>query len=246
MSRVVKANNLIYIHNNDEAEENQGVEKTEENLFTSEKAEKLYEETKVMVEELIANARLKGEKIIAEANNEAEEILQNAYREKESMKTQAMEEGLAEGREKGLNEVAAKITEANEIIKKAHQERKNIINNLEDEIINFAITLAEKIVRTEIDKNSAVIKNIAKDLLDMMQDAEVVTLKMNPDDYNYLQDFYSELQARLSQGTLKLEQDTTLCKGDCIVISEGGLIVAKIDQEINKLQEILQEVKHHD
>ncbi|MFZ7104592.1 MAG: FliH/SctL family protein [Peptococcaceae bacterium] len=240
MSKIIKANNLIYIN-----EKVPGTE-TIDDFFTSESAETLYEEARLMVEELINEARIKADRIIDNAHLEAKQIADAAHHDAENMKSQAFTEGLQQGKEAGLSEVSKKIAETDEIIKKAYQEKKNILNGLEDEIIGFAVKLAEKVIRTEIANNPEVVNNIAKSLLDMVQDAETVTLKMNPEDYNYLLDFYTELQARLSKGSLKLEQDSTLNKGDCLVISEGGLIIAKIDQEINKLQEILQDVKHND
>ncbi|MDK2822113.1 MAG: flagellar assembly protein FliH [Clostridia bacterium] len=231
MSKIIKASHLLVVRN-----EHPG-EKTE--IFTPDKMETLYQEARAMVEELINDAKVKAESILTQARKEADLILQTTYQEAERLRTKAYNDGFNEGKEAGLLNVNNLINDANEIVKKAYAEREEILARVEPEIVDFSIKLAEKIIRTELNNKPEIIKNITKDLLVMVQDAEQITLKIHADDFNYLNQNITELQSFINQGKLKLEQDSSLSKGDCILVSEMGIIVAKITDQLERLKGIL-------
>ncbi|MFZ5943710.1 MAG: FliH/SctL family protein [Bacillota bacterium] len=242
MSRIIKASHLVVVNNNN----NFCPKDDEERVFSIKTAELLYEETKHMVEELISGAQEKGAEIIKNAQSEADRIIDIASREAENIKKQGYDEGYLAGQKQVYNDFKSKLEEADIIIQKAYQEREKILAGLEKEILNFSLLLAEKVLRKQIEERNDIIVNIAKDLLEIVQDAQSVTIKLCQEDYFYLNDFLPELQAIISQGTLKLEQDSTLMKGDCIIVSECGLVLAKIDGQLEKLKETLMEVNSYD
>ncbi|NLT95122.1 MAG: hypothetical protein GXW85_06240 [Clostridia bacterium] len=240
MSKIIKANNLIFI---------QAPVKEE---YSSEEAnsinhmETFYQEAKLIAEELITQAKARAEKFLQEANDEVKELLANAQKQAEIIKEQAYREGFESGKEEGLKEAEILKQQANEIIKKAYEERKKILENMESEIVDFSIKIAEKIIRQQIDSNQEIACSIVQDLLAHVQDSTQVTVKVSARDYEYLINQVAMLQSFLNYGTLNLELDDTLNPGDCIVVSENGIVVAKVDEQFDKLQRILREGTYSD
>jgi len=241
LSKIIKANNLIVVRGGD----NEPQSLTEDTL-TKENMAILYEEAKIMVEELIAEAKKRAEKIINEAKIEAQKVLDNTRKEVEEIKEIAYREGFAQGKEAGLLSVQELEKQANLLIEKAYGEREKILGEMENEIVDFAFKLAEKVIRNQVDNKPEVAKFIVQDLLSLVQDAARVTVKLSAAEYENLRSEEKELQAILSYGVLNLECDPTLNKGDCIVVSETGIVAAKIDDQLAKLREILREVTYSD
>ena len=200
----------------------------------------------MMVEELIIEAKAKAEKILHEAEDEAANILERAQKEGENLKSQAYTEGYHLGKEDGLKEVQVLKKQANEIIEKAYEERIKILENMEREIVDFSVNIAEKIIRQQIENNQEIALPIVQDLLAHVQDSTQVTVKVGEADYEDLINQVDTLQSFLNYGSLNLELDNTLKQGDCIVVSENGIVVAKIDEQFEKLKKMLQDGIHSD
>ncbi len=117
---------------------------------------------------------------------------------------------------------------------------------MEREIVDFSVNIAEKIIRQQIENNQEIALPIVQDLLAHVQDSTQVTVKVGEADYEDLINQVDTLQSFLNYGSLNLELDNTLKQGDCIVVSENGIVVAKIDEQFEKLKKMLQDGIHSD
>lgn len=240
MSKIIKAENLVFVQASVKDKVCSGINNPTNDL------ENFYQEAKMMVEELIIEAKAKAEKILHEAEDEAANILERAQKEGENLKSQAYTEGYHLGKEDGLKEVQVLKKQANEIIEKAYEERIKILENMEREIVDFSVNIAEKIIRQQIENNQEIALPIVQDLLAHVQDSTQVTVKVGEADYEDLINQVDTLQSFLNYGSLNLELDNTLKQGDCIVVSENGIVVAKIDEQFEKLKKMLQDGIHSD
>lgn len=127
---------------------------SDRDVLNVKEAEQLIEETEIMVQQLLNEAREKAEKIVAEAEIRAQEILEKSRVEiekiKQEMEKVGYEEGFALGQkalaaewEKFYEEVAATKAEI-------ETERKNVIRNMESEIVRLALYIARKVLQTEL------------------------------------------------------------------------------------------------
>jgi len=225
-----------------------------DNDFSLMDREALLTETKAMVEELISDAKIKATSIMADAQKEADNLLEQtqekiaklineAQLEAENIKEAAYLDGLEQGKKIGLAEVDNLVNEANQLVHKAFQEKEEIIKKAEPEIIDLAVKISEKLTRREITLNQDTIQFITSSLLELVQDAKEVTIKLNADDYTYLNNNRQELESCLTRGKLKLEIDNSCAAGDCLIISETGIVVARIDTQLEKISKTLLEVK---
>jgi len=238
LSKIIKASHLIVI-----CDEKAAPQESSKDGLTKENMEMLYQEAKIMVEDLINESKAKAERIIFEANCEAKKILKSANKEADEIKSKAHLEGLEKGKEIGQAKVEDLKNLANDIIQKAYAERKNLLAQMEGEIIDFALKLAEKIIRSQLENKPEVTQNIIEDLLRIVQDSTQVTVKLSTADYEQFRHKEGELKSILNKGLLNIEADCTLNKGDCIVVSETGIVTAKINDQLEKLKEVLREVE---
>ena len=242
MSKIIKARNLTLV--DEKIDEKAAVDS--EVFFTKEDATILYEETKAIVQELIAEAEKKAKEIIAKAQEQGKTIIEKSQKESEQLKKQAYEKAYQEGLEKGQNqgymEYQSLKEEARLQIEKAYQEREKIIANTEKEIIGLAFQIAEKIIRYKIQEDET-INSIVKELLRLAKNSDFIILKVNSNEINRLSEKTEELKAFVSPGKLKLEEDNSLKDGEAIVISQIGIIEAKIEPQLEELKKAFSEVK---
>lgn len=241
MSNIIKANHLVLVR----AEDYDHSSSPDEKLYADNMVT-FYEEAKIMVQELITEAKAKAERILGDAQAEAEKISIDAQMEADKIKKKAYADGFLKGKEVGLSEVEKLKGQANEIINQAYTEREKILGQMEREIVDFTVQIAEKIIRSQIADKPKVAVTIVQDLLALVQDSTQVTVKVGTCDYEYIENQKGNLQTVLNYGVLNVEQDPTLKQGDCIVVSETGIVVAKIDKQLEKLHDILREVAHSD
>src|SRR5690554_4621663 len=105
-------------------EGNDVLESATDEVFTKESVATLYEEAKVMVEELIDDAKAKAEQILIEARNNAKKITDNAKLQAEEIKADAYDEGFKDGEKAGLLKVEGLKKQANMLIATANKERQ--------------------------------------------------------------------------------------------------------------------------
>lgn len=215
-------------------------------FFTEEDATTLYEETKVIVQELIAEAEKKAKDIIAKAQEQGKVMMEKTQEESEQLKGQAYgkayQEGLEEGQNTGYGEYQSLREEAISHIKKAYQEREKIIIDTEKDIIDLAFKIAEKVIKQKI-KEDETICSIAKELLRLAKNSDFIILMVNSNEIKKLMEKTKELKAFVAPGKLKLEEDNSLKDGEAIAISQIGIIEAKIEPQLEELKKAFSEVR---
>lgn len=151
------------------------------------------------------------------------EKLQSQSSEKEKI---AREEGFKEG------ELKAQLNFQDDMAREKERVAKSIIaldetiegvkaqiNKLESELSAIAIDIAKEVIIKEIDENSAKIAaHIAKELLQSMGGNLNVIIKVNPLDFDYLNNLIKNSQ------NVKLKSDDAIAKGGVVIISDNGNI----------------------
>ena len=90
--------------------------------------------------------------------------------------------------------------------------------------------------------NPQTFPHMVKSILEIIKDAKQVTLKVNEKDCLLVKNSFDELKAIIAQGELKIEIDSSLNSGDCLVISETGIIMCELDNQLAKIRSALLEV----
>ncbi|MBR7118063.1 MAG: flagellar assembly protein FliH [Helicobacteraceae bacterium] len=149
------------------------------------------------------------------------EKLQSQMYEKEKI---AREEGFKEG------ELKAKLSFKDELEKEKEKVTKSVITlnetienikkqivNLESELSSIALDIAKEIIVKEVDANSSKIAaSISKELLQSMSMNLNIIIKVNPIDFDYLNNIFTDNQ------NIKIKGDDAIQKGGVVIISDNG------------------------
>ena len=79
-------------------------------------------------------------------------------------------------------------------------------------------------------------------LIERLEPGPLITVRLNPDDLRELQErLAGEPELSHSQGEVHLVSDATLARGDCTAEAGDLGLVAKIDQQISDIRQLLLE-----
>jgi len=189
-------------------------------------------------------AKNKAKDILAEAEKEATEIIEDAHLKAREILVEAREEGYKEGLNKAQKEWENKekeLIQKFEVLQNAVNKRfEDICKSLQDEALNLALIIAEKIVKTEIDRNDKAFRAVVADALSKIRKEERITIRVSTEDYGKYSDSLSELGDK--DCLITVVKDDKLAPGGCIIETPSGYIDAGIDTQLKKITEELKEV----
>lgn len=161
----------------------------------------------------------------------------------ENETARAKEEGLRQGAENAkaqyeslLNENNKKYTSSIEKLDDQAAKLEALLSSSQNEIASTAIEIAKEVVLKEIkDSSSQIALNIAKSLIEELNQATAIEIKVSPQDYEFL-------QSNLSQKShIKITSDDAVLAGGVIVLSDIGNIDGSVMNRFNKIKKILSE-----
>lgn len=210
-------------------------------------ADEILRETEEMVKDLLQTARQEAEKIIRNANEEAARVVAGGREQAKQIEQEAQQQGWQDGYDRGSQkaeeEYTGRLEEAKNIVQKAHLERQEIIAGSEDEIIQLALAVARKIISNELVVNPDSIVEIVKRAVLKVTDREEVTVRVNPENL----DTTISAQDEISQSVkgirkFKVLADTGVAPGGCVVETPNGNVDARIERQLDEIEQALMEV----
>ena len=199
-------------------------------------ARKIKEDAENEAKRIVEDANLKAEQIVKKAEKKAEEILEKA-------KEEAFESGFNEGFQKGEEEVKRLIDRLHIILQAAIDKRKEILKNAETQLIDLVLLIARKVVKTiSEEERNVVIENIKEALKKVRVEAEI-TIRVNIKDLEITtkqkENFISMIE---SLENVRIEEDSRVDPGGCIIETSFGDIDARIQTQLNIIEEKIREI----
>jgi type III secretion protein L len=169
--------------------------------------------------------------ILSAAEAEAQRIRSEAEADRERMRAEAAEVGRQEG-----------LAQVTQLVARAALERDRLLASAEAELVRLSLSVAEKILRREVARQTPVVE-IAASALEEARQRRVVVLRVHPEDASALRACERQLVAILSQAPgLDLREDPGVSRGGVVVQTEGGTIDAQLDTQLQALRSALEEV----
>lgn len=165
--------------------------------------------------------------IVERAKQQAHELVETARAEADAIKANAV----AQGRADGYAEVA-------QLLLKAQRTFTGALVTAERELIQLAVTSAERIVHEELKLDPARIHAIVTEALQRVRQANQLRVFVHPADKLVLDDLQSNGMLQLQD--VCLVEDAELSRGGCVVSSEWGEIDARLETRLELLREALQ------
>ncbi len=108
-----------------------------------------------------------------------------------------------------------------------------MFKNIEEDLVESAIVIAKKIIKKEIDNNSAQIaKSISSALIERLKDSTNITIKVNIDDEK-------EISEHFKSDSINIIADEAISRGGVIIQSNESNIDATISTRLNKAIELI-------
>ncbi len=161
-------------------------------------------------------------------DGEVEELFQHEW-QKAFLKGQ--EEGEKNGYAKAQEELKSFNSLLQAIATKLMEHRKQLLVQLKPEVIDFALRVSEKIIRSELSRPETHIKLI-QSLINQATKAlptEQLTLYLCPEDLHFV-------QHHLQAPSLHFFPDPLMRRGDCRIEAKSGLLNANITRELDDLR----------
>lgn len=203
----------------------------------------------------VAMAEAKARRIVMEAESRAELMIDDAVQRAERMIAAARAEAEQQGREQGrLAGLAAAQAEAEQLrqeaqalLQQAQREARGIVEQSRLQLADLAVAIARRIVRRQVELDPAALADMVSAALAQVRGAVQVTLQLSPEDAAHVEQ--QQLRWPLAEfgiGSLQVQPDATLQRGDVVLHSELGQVDGRIASRLEQMQAELQEVLRHD
>lgn len=186
-----------------------------------------------------------GHQLIRVAEAEAEQILLSAREAAQQIEEEARRDGRRKGEQEARQEMQARLQLLGDLLKEACSQlaltRQTIIQNAEGELLDLALTIAERVVRSELTAKRDGVLPIVRDALAVARGRKILAIRVNPNDYSGLAEHREELLASLEGA--RVVPDSEIEAGGCIVEVDTGLIDGRIESQLQEAARLLEREK---
>lgn len=178
---------------------------------------------------------------IRAAEHEAEAILLSAREVAQQIEREAHREGLAHGQQEAMDKLRHRVEPLEALLREACRQvtaaRQAIITNAEGELIDLAIAVAERVLRSELGARREAALPIVRAALEAVGSRKVMAVRVNPGDYELLVEHRGELLGVLESA--RLISDPAIASGGCVVEVDSGLIDARLESQLQEAARLL-------
>lgn len=192
--------------------------------------------------------------LLAAVRTEADAVLAAAHTEAVVLRQVAREEGYAAGRDEGyaeghkaaLEELEPMrqeaLAQAADLRRQAEAERESLIAHAQDDLLAVAVTLAQRIVITELSLRPDVLTEMVADALRRLGPGSPAQIRVNPQDLPILESSKQPLHAG-SKGPagVQLVPDAALTRGEFLVQGSHGHVDGRLASQFAELEAFMQE-----
>lgn len=127
-------------------------------------------------------------------------------------------------------------------ITKINNLHEDIISAHNEEIAKFSIKIAEKILLSEIQAGHYDIEKIVQETLKTAPNPQEVTIRLNPDDLQKLQQTVDNNSIASFKNT-KMIPDANIGRAQCIIETDKGIVRYFIDEHLKQIDKALRNVE---
>jgi flagellar assembly protein FliH len=148
-----------------------------------------------------------------------------------------MSEGVKRGAAQQRQELAKHANALAELIEALAREKKEFFARMEDEALNLAFAIAEKILNHRIETDRDAICHVLAGALHKIVDHDGIRIHVHPDDYRHLTAGKVGVFPGL-EGVKEamLVADAAVGRGGAVIESAFGEVDARLDQQLNELK----------
>ncbi|MDY6949912.1 MAG: FliH/SctL family protein [Thermodesulfobacteriota bacterium] len=147
-------------------------------------------------------------------------------------------EGVKAGMSSERKKVQLEVENLRNIIMHLEGIRPQAYRGCEREIVALAAAIAKKILKYEVSRNREVIKTVVEEAVKKADGSSSITVRVSPDDYQLFRSEEYRVPGLVDPlHTVAFEEDITLHSGDCVVETNLGDIDARIEKQLQSVEE---------
>ena len=157
--------------------------------------------------------------------------------EREAFAT-AYAQGEKAGHEAGAKRADAMLRRMADTMKELEDLRQTIIRQSERQVVQLALTIAQRILRREVAVDQELTCAMARVALDRLGESSSAKIRLNPEDHAIIT---SSQGAAWAGRQVTVEADPAVNRGGCLIESPFGFIDASIDAQFQVIEQALTE-----
>ncbi|MFK5881691.1 MAG: flagellar assembly protein FliH [Sulfurospirillum sp.] len=161
-------------------------------------------------------------------------LKESVAREKEI----SFDEGYSKAKEElelSYNERVSNYIESAKKLEEKSKSFDNFFKKVEKNIIDTSLEVAREVIKKEVSgASSQVAHSLAKELIKDLKDASKITIKVNPKDFDALNDIFAQ------NAKIDVQSDTAVSLGGVILLSDSGNLDGNISARLEKVKYLLQ------
>jgi flagellar assembly protein FliH len=192
-------------------------------------------------DEIKRRAEEEAARVLSEAEKKAAELEAEAQTRFEEKRREAEEAGREAGREEGYAEGKAEVERLIErvqaVLERSQNLRADILADTEQQIVDLALLIARKVVKTISEsQKTVVLQNIAQALKKVRARGEIL-IRVNIADLK-LSTEHSRTFIQMMEGAkgVQIVEDSSVDPGGCIIETDFGEVDARISSQLAELE----------
>ena len=169
----------------------------------------------------------------------ADEREEQAYRKGFAEgKAAGLNDGENTGFERGIQKIEPLLSSIKEALVQLNAIRKEAYLQIEKEVVELALAIAQKIICREIATDKETVVCVAKEALAKVDDPGKIKIKMNPSDLQFINETKYQLTSLIDDvNNISFEAEANIQSGGCIIETEVGEIDARIEKQLQAVKE---------
>ena len=163
-----------------------------------------------------------------------EEFAQELKKAKEEAFAEGMKAGEAKASqdiEKSINEKISLFSSSIEKLNASAEEFFKALDGIKNELVTAALDISKEVIKVELSENSQeVAKLLASELIEELQSASKIQIRVNPKDHAAVSEHLADLQ------NTKILSDSAISEGGVVVMSDAGNIDAQITKRFERVK----------
>ena len=148
-----------------------------------------------------------------------------------------LSDGIRQGRKLEKNETLQTLQAMSVIVKEMSALKKSTIENMEGEIVQLSLAVAEKVIHLEAKTNREVIRSVLKEAIKNIGDRENMKIRVHPQDFHFMIEIKNDfLQSFDGIRNMTFAEDESIQRGGAIIETVCGEVDARLDQQYNEVK----------
>ena len=204
----------------------------------------IIEKAQAEAEQMLQQAQMQAQQMVQEAMAQASQAAEEARQQAGQQGYQeGLQQGLQEGRQAGQVELQEMLHAVKVQFVQLAQLRRQVMVDMEPEIVRLAWEVAKRVVGEEIKTNREMILGIVRQSLLTLQERDEILIRVNSQDYETVKAHQSEFEAMI-EGLKKftVQSDGAVEVGSCVIETNLGNVDARIETQFEAIRIGLEEM----